>query len=409
MFHTDTETIPWEATKALFDTLAVLGAGGNMGKGISCCLSQLILSNPVYLSTQTQLILIDTDTSKLAAAKQYIVEILSKTHSPTAVAAFNQRVHLSSKLTDLASAQLIFEAVYELLDLKTDLLKRCREHCSEHTLFFTNTSSIPIFELEKRTQLTQRLIGFHFYNPPAIQKLIEIIPSKNTPSSLIKLSYKLSSDMSKTAVFSADAAGFIGNGHFIREAMFAIQKTRALMAYWSPEESIFLINRVTKDFLLRPMGIWNVIDYVGLHVFKDIARIMDQFISDESFSLEQLSSFSDTSLTAALPMKTEKKLNKWLGKPPYTTMNWKQLKHDPSKAQVIAQFFSDLQKSRTRGSALARSFLKESQSISKQLVKKNIAASTYDVDTVLKMGFHHLYGASINPSHPHRSSHTKKA
>jgi hypothetical protein len=95
-------------------------------------------------------------------------------------------------------------------------------------------------------------------------------------------------------------AGFIGNGHFIRELLFAMGKYRELRREWSEPEAWYLLNKATQDFLVRPMGIVQLMDYVGLDVFQMIAKVMREHLHSEGSSGNGGSAFADATLDALL-------------------------------------------------------------------------------------------------------------
>ena len=97
---------------------------------------------------------------------------------------------------------------------------------------------------------------------------------------------KLAKRLKKIVVHSKDEAGFIGNGHMMREVVFACKKVEELSRDYSLEESIYLINRVTQDWLVRPMGIFQLMDYVGLDVCQHIGHIMRTYLKDPSLKVE---------------------------------------------------------------------------------------------------------------------------
>ena len=82
-------------------------------------------------------------------------------------------------------------------------------------------------------------------------------------------------NLRKTVVRSRDRAGFIGNGHFMRDLLHAIGEVERLAAKMPFAEAIYTVNRVSQDFLVRPMGIFQLIDYVGLDVCQCILGVMD--------------------------------------------------------------------------------------------------------------------------------------
>jgi hypothetical protein len=258
----------------------------------------------------------------------------------------------------------------------------------------------------------------------------------------------------QTLVASTDVAGFIGNGHFIRELLFAMGKYRELRKEWSEPEAWYLLNRTTQDFLLRPMGIVQLIDYVGLDVFQMIAKVMREHLPPTG-SGSGGSAFTDATLDALLAagikggqrgsgeqkdglLRYERnkpagvladalasegnryvslaqpgrfaKADAWLGEPPAVGgssaagglpagggppaahLSWSHLSKDPGKAAKLSAYFTALAKAPGNGAHLAREFLDHSRSVAEGLVRDGVASSLDDVGQVLKLGFFHLYG-----------------
>lgn len=190
----------------------------------------------------------------------------------------------TTRIESAYDALLVFEAVNESPDLKVKLLSQIEENNSNKPWYFTNTSSVPIHSLDERTNLNGRIIGFHFYNPPAVQKLVELIPSENTRKEVREFALKYAKALKKTVVPSNDIAGFIGNGHFMRDALFGIQEVERLSGHKSFVGSVYTINKVTQDFLVRPMGIFQLIDYVGIDVVRHILQVMNPHFDENLHS-----------------------------------------------------------------------------------------------------------------------------
>ena len=94
---------------------------------------------------------------------------------------------------------LIFEAIKEDPDLKAKIFSQINQNNKLQPWFFTNTSSIPISELDKKAGLNGRVLGVHFYNPPAVQKLVEIIKADSTLAELHDFAVLFSKNLRKTA------------------------------------------------------------------------------------------------------------------------------------------------------------------------------------------------------------------
>ncbi|MFA6482855.1 MAG: 3-hydroxyacyl-CoA dehydrogenase family protein, partial [Bacteroidales bacterium] len=170
---------------------------------------------------------------------------------------------------------LIFEAIKEDPELKKEVYRKIDAANSHKPWYFTNTSSIPITELDRDAGLGGRIIGFHFYNPPAVQKLVELIPGNFTVPEMEEFAVEYAKRLGKLLVKSNDKAGFIGNGHFMRDALYGISEAEHLSFSIPLYEGIWMINKVTQDYLVRPMGIFQLIDYVGLDVVTYIMQVMN--------------------------------------------------------------------------------------------------------------------------------------
>jgi 3-hydroxyacyl-CoA dehydrogenase len=134
----------------------------------------------------------------------------------------------STEMNATAEAKLIFEAVFEDEKLKIDLLGKARTIADPDAWYLTNTSSIPIGGLDQKLELGGRIVGYHFYNPPAVQKLLELITSENTLPELEKAGAALAKRLGKKVFPANDIAGFIGNGHFMRDGLHAIAEADRL-------------------------------------------------------------------------------------------------------------------------------------------------------------------------------------
>ena len=232
-----------------FEQITVLGAAGKMGSGISLLLAQEIvrLKNiPENQKKSYQLNLIDVRQEGLDGALNYVrtqctrkaesnVDRLRtlyddredlKTDEQIVKAFVDDALSVICTHTDIhqaADSRLVFEVVPEDEQLKIDTLRTVGDICPG-SYFFSNTSSIPIGFLDQEAGLGGRLIGSHFFNPPAVQKLLELIPSSATRPELTEMARDLGRRLGKTVVFSGDVAGFIGTGHFVREALYALDQ-----------------------------------------------------------------------------------------------------------------------------------------------------------------------------------------
>ena len=199
----------------------------------------------------------------------------------------------STSLEIAYNSTLIFEAIKEDPELKVKVFAQVNENNKRSPWFFTNTSSIPINEIDSKAKLGGRILGVHFYNPPAVQKLVEMIKAKTTLPDLEEFALMFAKNLRKTVVPSNDFAGFIGNGHFMRDAIYGIAEAEKLAKNSSLAEGIYLINKITQDYLIRPMGIFQLIDYVGVDVCKYIMSVMNPYLPNEDLHSDLLDKMMD--------------------------------------------------------------------------------------------------------------------
>lgn len=431
--------------------VAVIGAAGKMGSGISLVLLQEIAHAEAAasgrISGEPRLWLIDSNEEALLGLRAYLSAQLRR-YAEKNIVALRSAFAEDEALTDNAEiidafvegalkcarmhgdlhkvnrAQLVFEAIVEDVAVKTETYKQVRSQCGPETYFLTNTSSIPLGELDARAGLEGRIIGFHFYNPAPVQRLVEVICSAATVGPLRELAIELGKRLGKTLVMSKDVAGFIGNGHFMRELQHAAEQVADLGASMPDYQAVYLLNRVTQDWLVRPMGIFQLADYVGLDVCQNILRVMDTFIGDEELHCPLVDAFLDAGVRggqfadgsqkdgvfayergrpAGVYSLSEGRYvafgDAWLaeadaalGPLPEGHMAWRALARDRAAVEKLRPYFRALRAAETQGAQLARTYLRRSREIAQQLVDAGVAASPDDVTTVLTSGFYHLYG-----------------
>lgn len=429
--------------------VSVIGAAGKMGSGISLLLAQEMafaaLENP---GNTYALNLVDVRDDALDGLWDYLgdqavkiaerkINRLRKAFSDRAdlvdngemIDAFARRllkcVRRSKSVEMAAGSTLVFEAASEKEDLKIELFRKLAAISGPDTFFLTNTSSIPVGHLSRAAGIEGRLIGYHFYNPPAVQKLVELITPAGCREELGILAADLAERLGKTIVPSNDVAGFIGNGHFTRDGLHAIREVERLSPEMGFVPAVFAMEAVSRDFLLRPMGIFQLIDYVGIDVFQSILKVMDHFQPGAGLHSPLVDEFMDSGVkggqTAAGTQKDgflkyekgkpagvydigrreyapldpsgwTREVNDRLGGPPDPNLSWKKLQGDREKGSRLSAYFASWKGGEGWGLELARRYLKASREAGEWLVKSGVAASSEDVNRVLTLGFFHLYG-----------------
>lgn len=326
-------------------------------------------------------------------------------------------------------SNLIFEAIIENKDLKVKLFSQIKEKSSTDPWFFTNTSSVPINILEDEAGLDGKIIGFHFYNPPAVQRLVELITTSKTLAEVTEFALEYAKKLRKIVVPSNDHAGFIGNGHFMRDAIHGMDEAIALADEKNIPlyKAIYIINKVSQDYLVRPMGIFQLIDYVGIDVVSFIMSVMNPHHPDEEIShrllnkmLEQgvkggqyssgaqkdgflkykggrVMSIWDTHKQEYVEIeKFQDECDEMMGSLPDSSVAWKSTLRMKNKEEVLGKFFDELKQMDTLAAKLAVKYGKRSKEIGEQLHNSNVAKNTDDVNTVMLTGFFHAYGPVNN-------------
>jgi 3-hydroxyacyl-CoA dehydrogenase len=332
-------------------------------------------------------------------------------------------VRPTTRLESAYDSTLVFEAVSENRALKVKILSQIDQNNSEKPWFFTNTSSVPIHLIDEEARLGGRVLGFHFYNPPAVQKLVELIVTDKTDKEMTEFAKVYAKNLGKIVVPANDFAGFIGNGHFMRDALHGIHTAEKLAKDMPFAEAVYSVNRVTQDYLIRPMGIFQLIDYVGIDVVSFIMNVMNPFLPDEDLHSNLLDKmlelgvrggqFSDGSQKDGF-LKYEKgkpagiydpatkayiaiaeikeKCDKNLGETPASLIPWKAAVKVKDKDAAFGKIFADMKAMNSLGAKLAVEYGQVSNAIGKKLVADNVAFNDADVNTVLLTGFFHAYG-----------------
>ncbi len=152
---------------------------------------------------------------------------------------------------------VVIEAVFEDLGLKQQMVADVEAHCAPHTIFASNTSSLPIGDIAARAARPEKVIGLHFFSPVERMPLVEIIPHAGTDEQTIATTVTLVKKQGKTPIVVADKAGFYVNrilAPYINEAMRMLTEgervehiDNALVKFGFPVGPIQLLDEVGID------------------------------------------------------------------------------------------------------------------------------------------------------------------
>jgi len=430
--------------------VAVIGAAGKMGSGIAVLIVQEMAKlklKPENSDKIYRLNLIDVSEKALDGMRLYMKTQLLKVAEKSTVtlrgiyegredlvenaeiinAFVDDSYALLNFTTDIKvtkDAHLVFEAIFENEEIKIKVLKTLRELVNEDTLFMTNTSSIPISYLDEKAGLGGRIIGYHFYNPPVIQRLVEVIAAKATTGELKDVAQELGKRLRKTLVSSSDISGFIGNGHFSRDGLYALNEVERLKDKYGYHGAIYIMNKISQDFLVRPMGIFQLIDYVGVDIIECLLRVMRTHLGDNSLTSVLIDKMANNKILGgqyssgaqkdgflkyeknrpvgvynieekkyfSFDDEWRKNIDDELGMLPEGFLPWRTLLSDAKKKDKLETHFNNLKKMNTWGAKLALNYLKETKEIAEKLLTDGVATSADEVNAVLTNGFYWLYG-----------------
>ncbi|HEV2261364.1 MAG TPA: 3-hydroxyacyl-CoA dehydrogenase NAD-binding domain-containing protein [Candidatus Rubrimentiphilum sp.] len=210
----------------------VVAGGGTMGAGIASVAAQAGFG----------VTLIEPDATTRARLKDLL-----------------KNVQLYESLPVGLTADLAIEAVPENLDLKRAIFEQLAGSLGAQTLLATNTSSLSVTEIAEGIPSPERVLGMHFFNPPAKMKLVEIVRADETSDDTISRARQFAEQFGKTAVLCADTPGFIVN----RVARpFYLQAMRAYDAGVAPMDDLDLLARGVGF----RMGPFELMDLIGLDV-----------------------------------------------------------------------------------------------------------------------------------------------
>jgi 3-hydroxybutyryl-CoA dehydrogenase len=182
------------------------------------------------------------------------------------------RITTTTELKDLASVDIVIEAVTEDLDTKNGMFGELDTLCAAGTIFASNTSSLNIASMAAPTSRPDRFVGLHFFNPVPVMKLVEVVRSIATSRDTFDRAFAFARTLGKEPVEARDTSGFIVNRLLVPYMLDAI---RCLEAGLATTEDI------DKSMTLgtgHPMGPFVLCDFVGIDTLYYIAEIMfDEF------------------------------------------------------------------------------------------------------------------------------------
>ncbi len=182
------------------------------------------------------------------------------------------RIVGTANLDELADSDLVIEAATESQDTKEAIFRRLDEITRPEVVLATNTSSLPVTELAAVTKRPDRILGMHFFNPPPVMRLLEIVRALTTSDETVGFAREVGERLGKTTVLAKDRAGFIVNFLLIPYLNSAV---RMLDEGFATREDI---DAGVVLGLGHPMGPLTLLDLIGLDTAVHVSNVLyDEF------------------------------------------------------------------------------------------------------------------------------------
>ena len=252
-------------------TVMVVGAG-QMGSGIAQVAAQAGLK--VILRDIEQRF-VDKGLAGIEKLLSRDVEKGRKTAEEKA--AILGRITGTVELAAAGEADMVIEAIVENLGVKLALFKELDGICPAHTIFASNTSSLPITQLAAATKRPAQFIGMHFMNPVPVMKLVEVIRGIATADETYEAVKALAEQMGKTPVSVNDFPGFISN------RVLLPMLNEAIYCFYEGIAGVEEIDTVMKLGMNHPMGPLTLADFIGLDTCLYIMNVLYEGYKDSKY------------------------------------------------------------------------------------------------------------------------------
>ena len=256
--------------------IAIIGAG-QMGNGIaqvsSCAGYRVTMIDIKEDFLEKGMNTINNSLNKLVSKGK-----MSEIEAESAIS----RISTSTDKSSASNADLVVEAIPEVLSYKTSLFAELDSLCKPEAILATNTSSISIDSIASSTNRPDRVIGMHFMNPVPIMKLVEIINGSDTSDEVNNAVVNAAEKMGKTALSCNDSPGFVSNRilcPMINEAILTLEEGVA-----EPEA----IDGIMKLGMNHPIGPLALSDLIGNDTVLHIMNVLHEGFEDDKYAPSQL-------------------------------------------------------------------------------------------------------------------------
>src|SRR5690606_14615615 len=187
-------------------------------------------------------------------------------------------IRFTSDLNDISGSDLFIEAIVEQIEAKQNLFCEVEKLVSDQCILATNTSSLPVIAIGSNCKNQERIIGLHFFNPPVLMQLVEVIPTFNTKAAITESCKTLMQNWGKVPVIAKDTPGFIVNR--IARPYYG----EALRIYEESIAGFETIDHAMKSVGGFKMGPFELMDFIGNDInYKVTETVFGQMFYDPRY------------------------------------------------------------------------------------------------------------------------------
>ena len=186
------------------------------------------------------------------------------------------RISYSTDISSIDDADVVIEAVTENLELKKKILSQLEENARNDALILSNTSGLSITEIVKDAKHPERIMCAHFFSPPTVMKLIELIRSAKTSDDTYQKTLDFAAQIGKEPVNSPELPGFIVN----RLLIPMINDAAFLLMQGAGKEDIDTAMKLGASHRMGPLELG---DFVGLDIVLVIMQTLQEGLADDKY------------------------------------------------------------------------------------------------------------------------------
>lgn len=239
-----------------------------MGSGIALAAAQ----------SSYEVVLFDSNEAVLEKAKASVLKNLSFLVDKQKISTAEKeqvfsKILFTGNIAD-CTADLVIEAIVEIMDAKVNLFKQLADLNNSNTIFASNTSSLSINTLQQQLPHPSRVAGMHFFNPANVMKLVEVVKAEQTDPAVTEALMEVCIKMNKVPVLCKDAPGFIVNRvarHYYLESMRSVENG--------------LAGFETVDAIMEAsgfkMGPFRLMDMIGMDINLAVSRSLYEAFDHE--------------------------------------------------------------------------------------------------------------------------------